>query len=186
MKWMTCHRHPRYISGRTVGEAGALWKRAFLVGATPTSQTKSYNQQGTVQNMFVRLRVIYISMTNITKERAIKTLEESKNKTEWARALGFKYINGRILRILNNLIEKYDLNYHHFDLHHKKRKYKIITKNCPICNKQFKTQLDHKREKTTCSRKCSNIFFSDKRHTDEANQKRKASIIKYLKRSSKR
>lgn len=37
--------------------------------------------------------------------------------------------------------------------------YEIIEKTCPICNTKFKTQKNHKREKTVCSRSCSNTYF---------------------------
>ena len=40
-----------------------------------------------------------------------------------------------------------------------KSKYEIIKKLCPICDVEFETQKEHKREKTTCSRACSNRYF---------------------------
>jgi len=40
-----------------------------------------------------------------------------------------------------------------------KSKYEIIKKICPICEIEFETQKGHKREKTTCSRACSNRYF---------------------------
>ena len=38
-------------------------------------------------------------------------------------------------------------------------KYQKITKLCPVCNKQFITLLNYKREKVVCSYSCSNTFF---------------------------
>jgi hypothetical protein len=38
-------------------------------------------------------------------------------------------------------------------------KYKVITKECPVCGKSFTAQLNHPREKTTCSYACANTFF---------------------------
>jgi very-short-patch-repair endonuclease len=119
-------------------------------------------------------------MNEITEEQAKETLKKSTCRTDWAKLLGFKYFNGPIGKKLNSLIDKYNLDCSHFDLGHKKRKYEVITKICPVCTKPFKTQLGHKREKTVCSRKCSNTYFSESRHTEESNKKRSKSIKKFL------
>jgi very-short-patch-repair endonuclease len=39
------------------------------------------------------------------------------------------------------------------------RKYSLISKKCPVCEKNFETRLGHKREKTVCSKSCSNAYF---------------------------
>ena len=39
------------------------------------------------------------------------------------------------------------------------RKYELIEKECPVCDKKFKTSKGIKGEKTVCSHSCSNTFF---------------------------
>jgi hypothetical protein len=34
-----------------------------------------------------------------------------------------------------------------------------VTKTCPVCRQEFVTVSPHPKEKTTCSRSCSNTFF---------------------------
>ena len=67
--------------------------------------------------------------------------------------------NGRNNKLLGSIIEKNNLNISHFDLSVKKRKYKIITKICPICGNSFDTKEGHKSEKITCSHSCANTYF---------------------------
>lgn len=121
-----------------------------------------------------------------TKQQAEKTLNRAKSKTEWAKLLGFRYLNGRVSKQLNELIRLYGLDISHFDTHHKKRKYKIVQKNCPICNKRFSTREGHPREKTVCSHSCSNTYFANIRHTRDANEKTRQSMLQYAKASGKR
>jgi very-short-patch-repair endonuclease len=121
----------------------------------------------------------------ITEQQAKKTLKKAKSKTEWAELLGFHYLNGRISKKLSTLIELYNLDISHFDTHHKKRKYSLIKKKCPICGNSFETQKNHPREKTVCSHSCSNTYFANRRHTKEANNKASNSIKAYIKSSGK-
>ena len=47
-----------------------------------------------------------------------------------------------------------------FDIKWKKDlKYPVITKVCPVCNEEFKTQEGHSQEKYTCGYSCSNTYF---------------------------
>jgi len=49
-------------------------------------------------------------------------------------------------------------------------KYNIITKVCPICDKEFNTKLGHSREKTVCSHSCANTYFrSGESHPNHKN-----------------
>jgi hypothetical protein len=97
--------------------------------------------------------------TNITHEQAETALKNAKSMTEWGINLGFTYLNGRVSKILHNLIAKYNLDCSHFDRWHVNRKYQIMQKTCPICQKQFETKLHCKKEKTVCSLSCSNVFL---------------------------
>lgn len=87
--------------------------------------------------------------------------------------------NGKGRRFLRELVIKYGLSTNHWDWHKKLYKYPIVNKDCPICKTTFTTQIGSKGEKTTCSHKCSNIYFSNKRHTLESDRKISESVKKY-------
>lgn len=114
---------------------------------------------------------------NLTHEDIKLALENSNSKTELANKLGFNYINGRVSRIIKNILHKQGLVLPKFDIGKRRRKYKKIVKNCPVCNSKFETQLNHPREKTVCSHTCSNIYF--KRNSAESNKKKSETLIKY-------
>jgi hypothetical protein len=58
------------------------------------------------------------------------------------------------------IIEDNKLDISHFNNGSwKKRKYEVVEKICPVCNKKFETQLGERKEKTTCSHSCSNTYF---------------------------
>jgi len=88
--------------------------------------------------------------------------------------------NGKQHKYLRGIIESNNLPIAHWNNHLKQIKYPYIEKDCPICKNKFTTQAGHPRETITCSCKCSNIYFSDKRHTDESKKKRSESIKKYF------
>lgn len=88
--------------------------------------------------------------------------------------------NGQGCNFFKELIVKYNLSTSHWNSHVKQVKYPFIEKECPVCRNKFTTQLGNRDEKETCSRGCSNVYFSDKRHTEESNKKTSESIKKYL------
>jgi very-short-patch-repair endonuclease len=120
-----------------------------------------------------------------TKETVQKTLLQANSKTEWSQLLGFKYFNGKVSKLLGELLIEFNLNIDHFDRWHKNRKWAIINKICPVCNKSFETKSGHPKEKTVCSYSCSNTYFASIRHTEEANEKTSKSITKYLLKTGK-
>jgi very-short-patch-repair endonuclease len=83
--------------------------------------------------------------------------------------------NGRQYGYFRDIIEKNNISISHWDSHKKIRKYPYIEKECPVCKSIFTTQSGHKKETYTCSYKCSNIHFSNKRHTNKSNQKKSES-----------
>jgi len=85
-------------------------------------------------------------------------VKESISYSEVARKLGYKYINGIVIKKIKNIISKNNCNYDHFRKGIKS-KYQCIQKNCPVCGKIFETLKEHKREKQTCSYACSNTLF---------------------------
>ena len=94
------------------------------------------------------------------KDKFKKIVSECKSKSQICVNLGYK-VNGSGLRKVNLLIEEYNIDVSHFDVYwyHKEKAYPIIEKECPICGNVFETKLGHKKEKTTCSRGCSNTYF---------------------------
>lgn len=99
---------------------------------------------------------------DITKKDFAKIVKESVSKSEVCRKLGL-HSNGTGLRKIVELCEKYSVDISHFS--HKaaidkfQKVYQRVTKNCPVCQKQFETLSGHKKEKITCSYSCSNTFF---------------------------
>ena len=119
---------------------------------------------------------IYFNKINYLLEDLQKIVKDSINKTDFAQKLGINYSNGKILKKISQLVKTYNLSTNHFDSSTKRRlrrKHKILIKNCPVCNLQFQT-IANKKEKITCSYRCSGIYFADVRHTIES--KRKISI----------
>lgn len=93
------------------------------------------------------------------KENVEKLLVECKTMSEFASKLGYN-TNGYGLKKARDLIETLGLTYDHFDYGaSKKRLYDLIEKICPVCTNKFTAQKGHKREKITCSKKCSNTYF---------------------------
>ena len=62
-------------------------------------------------------------------------------------------------RKARKIVEDNKLDISHFN-NGKKRKHPLVNKICPVCGKEFETQIrGDRREKTTCSHSCSNSFF---------------------------
>jgi hypothetical protein len=128
--------------------------------------------------------MITINKKQFSEDEIRKIVAESLSKQEVAGKLGFTYCNGKIIGKLKNLFESLSCLTDHFDSSAKlraNRKYPKIIKNCPICNKEFKSSLGSPKEKITCSNVCSNIYFSDVRHTDKSREKVSKSLILYNK-----
>ncbi len=119
-----------------------------------------------------------INDKDYTEEEIRKIISENLSKSDVLKAFGN---NGRVWSIIDDIIKIYNISIEHFDplITQKLRaKYKKIIKICPICSKEFKTQLNHPREKTTCSSKCSNTYFSYSKHTELSNLKRSLKLKK--------
>lgn len=86
--------------------------------------------------------------------------------------------NGRYRKDIRQYIEKYRIDISHFGKLNNNRKYDIIEKICPICQSLFTTQQHHPRETTTCSYKCSNLYFR-KIRTDDIKRKISNSLKQY-------
>jgi hypothetical protein len=96
-----------------------------------------------------------------TKDELEKALENAWNLTEVARALGYeKEVNTLCKRKIKKALEDAGLSIAHLRTTQRPRfKHERVFKLCPVCNKEFQTQKDHPKEKTVCSKSCSNTHF---------------------------
>jgi hypothetical protein len=69
----------------------------------------------------------------------------------------YGYYNGKTKKKFMDLVSEKNINISH--LRAKALKYPIVTKTCPVCGKEFQTQIGNKGERTTCSYSCSNTYF---------------------------
>lgn len=105
---------------------------------------------------------------------------DSKNKSDFAKKLGFIYFNGKVSKQIKDIIINYNIDVKHFNsFFHKKRKYELTIRECPICLKSFEISLGSPKEKQTCSYSCSNSFFAETRYGSDANGKRSKSLLKF-------
>ena len=94
-----------------------------------------------------------------TKQQIISAFKLAKSRSDVCRILGFA-INGSGLNRVNSWIKEYNIKIDHFiGGAEKNRKYPIINKECPVCQKVFKASQGSPREKQTCSYACSNVLF---------------------------
>lgn len=68
----------------------------------------------------------------------------------------FGYSNSAVKKRSMEVLEKNGFDLSIFEGKNKNKKYQRITKKCPICEVEFLTLDGHKKEKETCSVKCSN------------------------------
>lgn len=68
----------------------------------------------------------------------------------------FGYSNSAVKKRSMEVLKKNGFDLSIFEGKNKNKKYQKITKKCPICEVEFLTLDGHKKEKETCSVKCSN------------------------------
>lgn len=84
----------------------------------------------------------------------IRIIASSKNKQEAIASLGWIYC-GSSQRKLNEMIKV-----HSIDIGHYRKRWPREKRNCPICGNEFVVLVgSSKRQKTTCSKSCSNKLF---------------------------
>lgn len=94
---------------------------------------------------------------NITDEMFIQAFNESISKEEVFRKLNLKS-GGNSTRYINKMVEKLGLSFktlkeNHFNKYH-------LKKICPVCGKEFFTDVGEKgRKKVCCSYSCANTLF---------------------------
>jgi hypothetical protein len=95
--------------------------------------------------------------------------KESVSKADFALKLGYKYHNGRVAGIINQIIKENNLDISHFRKNGGglNKKYEFIEKICPVCSVKFTTQNGSRDEKFTCGCGCSNKYFASTRRKDE-------------------
>lgn len=110
-------------------------------------------------------------------EKFKKIVSESNGTGEICRKYNF-CDNGKSRNQIKEFISRFDLDISHFGQKNHPRKYELVEKECPICKNKFTTQLNHPREKKTCSHKCGNVFFK-RNHTEEEKNKIREGIKNY-------
>jgi len=93
-----------------------------------------------------------------TKCQLQKIVKKCMSRSDVCRMLNI-HINGSGTRKVNKWIEEFDLDISHFELGYRRRRYKQIQKQCPVCKTMFETLEGNPREKTVCSHGCSNVHF---------------------------
>lgn len=69
-------------------------------------------------------------------------------------------LNGRSNKIAKEYLAHHNIDASSLDFNKNRyRKYKVISKDCPVCKKIFETKLNSPEEKTTCSTSCANTFY---------------------------
>ncbi len=93
------------------------------------------------------------------KEEFEKLVKESFSINDLSLKIYGYSSNQSTRKKISNLIEQYKSDISHFGMGKKNTKYKRETKICPICESEFITIVDHRDEKYTCSRSCTNKYF---------------------------
>lgn len=125
-----------------------------------------------------------MKINEISTEELTRQVNVSNSYSELCRRLNIPD-NGKYRQKLKDVINNNNIIIPQWDKYKNSRKYEIVEKVCPVCNAKFSTKLNAIDEKTTCSYKCSNIYFTEKRNTPESNLKKSSSIRKYLISSKK-
>jgi hypothetical protein len=94
-------------------------------------------------------------MEKITREQFQSVCSTSNGPGEVIKKLG-GHDNGTWRRKIRTLEKQFNIKIPQYK---QKILYDVIEKKCPVCNEKFTTQKDNKREKTVCSRSCSNTYF---------------------------
>lgn len=88
-------------------------------------------------------------------------------------------LNGRSNQIVKEYLTLHDIDTSGLDPNKNRfRKYTVISKECPICNKTFETLEGSPEEKTTCSIGCANTYFRS--GTNHPNYKHGTSLYRDL------
>lgn len=125
------------------------WGRGGFAGSNPVVLTIHV-----VQRTYFR----QMSLEKFDETFVRTTIASAYCRSDAIRKLGL-HPNGTGARVLNALLEKFQINIDHFDRGKKNRRYQRTIKLCPVCSKQFSVGSGQKKEKVTCSVSCSNTYF---------------------------
>ena len=97
-----------------------------------------------------------------------KTVAESYCVSDCIRKMGL-YVNGTTTRHFRKLVAEHGIDISHFlsqaaaskrgQFGEIRRRYPLVEKKCPICDKPFIVRQGEPKEKTTCSYGCANTFY---------------------------
>src|ERR1035437_958619 len=91
-------------------------------------------------------------------EDIVKIINESFSINDVSMKL-FGYTNGVSIKKIKKILIDNNIDISIFKSKNKNQKYQIIKKICPICKLEFETKIGSKKETTTCSNKCANLYF---------------------------
>jgi very-short-patch-repair endonuclease len=91
-------------------------------------------------------------------ENILEIINDSYSINDLSKKL-FGYSNGKTNEKIKIILKQLNIEESFFDNKNKNIKYDRVKKNCPICNKEFETLNNSKKEKTVCSISCANSYF---------------------------
>lgn len=119
------------------------------------------------------------------KELPIITIEDCFSFTDVVLKLGLARKGSNTDKVRDYIIT-HNLDTSHFNKKQKTTKYKLITKPCPVCGKDFETKENSPREKQTCSHGCSNTYFrsgiNNPNHKEDGNNSHRTICFSFHKK----
>ena len=94
-------------------------------------------------------------MWSVTRESFVEAVRNANCISRVVTNLGLPF-NTQHTKYVRELIKQLELDTSHF---RRKRKHTYVSRECPVCHNIFETPINHRDEKTTCSRKCANTYF---------------------------
>lgn len=109
--------------------------------------------------LFMGMSIVDEACERFSGEQVKEVVANSTCKSDVVIKLGLRCSGTSARRIIEKLFEAHKPDTTHFDPKAKVRKHKYVTKDCPVCQTPFKTVINHRDERHTCSCKCANTFF---------------------------
>tara|TARA_R110000787_G_scaffold7157_4_gene24638 strand:- start:327 stop:1337 length:1011 start_codon:yes stop_codon:yes gene_type:complete len=119
-----------------------------------------------------------MSLKDISKLDFESALKVSLSKEQLLKNLNWPR-SGRYHKICSQKILEWKLDVSHFmSGPERNRKYPLIKKKCPVCQKEFEVSSGHPKEKKTCSGSCGNKFSKKDGHKEETKKKISQALLK--------
>jgi hypothetical protein len=119
-----------------------------------------------------------MSLKDISKLDFESALKVSFSKDQLLKNLNWPR-SGRYHKICSQKILEWKLDTSHFiSGPEQNRKYPLIKKKCPVCQKEFEASSGHPKEKKTCSGSCGNKLSKKDGHKEETRRKISNALLK--------